>query len=372
MFLGAATSAFQIEGGLATWGRTPSIWDAACPDAEQACDSLRRWPEDLECLRRARLRAYRFSLSWPRLQPGGEGPLSSRAADYYDRMVDDLLAAGITPWVTLYHWDQPSGLPGWQSEETVHALADFSHRVGRLLGDRVKNWFTLNEPWCVAELGYRQGEHAPFLRLNDDEVSRVRQHLLLAHRLSWQELHRYGRAGPAMVPIPFLPYRAGDEEACELAWREVNDPWFVRLEGDFWGLNLYYPSYVEAAADSWREVEFQGPRNALGWPLDSAFIRPTVERILSRYDAPALVVSETGVASHDDSQRLDYLKDYLTEMRALPLEGVFIWSLLDNVEWQHGFTAPFGLFDRERRPRPSAEWVASFHGWLGRAEGQLV
>ncbi|GAA4856980.1 GH1 family beta-glucosidase [Kitasatospora terrestris] len=203
---GVATSAYQIEGAVAEDGRTPSIWDTLCrvPGAidnadtgDVACDHYHRMPEDVALIRSLGLDTYRFSVSWPRVQPGGTGPANEAGLGFYDRLVDELLAGGITPWLTLYHWDLPQELEdagGWPARDTAYRFADYAELVYQRLGDRVEHWTTFNEPWCSAVLGYVQGVHAPGRRDFADGVRAV-HHLHLAHGLAVQRLRALAPAG---------------------------------------------------------------------------------------------------------------------------------------------------------------------------------
>ena len=208
---GVATSAFQIEGAAELEGRGPSIWDDFCrtPGAiergdtgEQACDSYRRWPEDLGLLNELGVNSYRFSIAWPRIQSAGSGRVNSAGLDHYDRMVDDLLAAGITPFSTLYHWDLPSELQwrgGWTNRDTAYRFADYTRIVADRLGDRVQHWVTLNEPQCSAWIGHLEGRMAPGQRDLRSAVH-ASYHLLLAHGLGLNVLRSAAQL-PAQVGI---------------------------------------------------------------------------------------------------------------------------------------------------------------------------
>ncbi len=355
MKLGFATSAFQVEGGLSSDGRGPSIWDAACPEAEQACQSWSSFERDRELLAWCGAQVYRFSVSWPRLSPDGVSFRANQLAPY-DRLVDHLLALDIEPYITLYHWDLPTALEGgWKNPETGLRFRDYVAQVVAPLRDRVKHWFTLNEPWCSAELGYGTGQHAPF---ETGAAERVRINLLEAHRLGGEVIQNLGvEAGIAMVPLPFLPLTPDDTSAAERAWQEVNDPWFKPLAPvDFLGLNLYYPTYVQATEKGYRDVTDQvlAPRSSQGWPVVTDFLKPTLERMKQRYGMGRFVVSEIGCPTDDDQLRLTFLRNALPQLTQA--EAVFLWTLRDNLEWQFGFGQKYGLFERDGRPKPSATW----------------
>ncbi|MCA9792907.1 MAG: family 1 glycosylhydrolase [Candidatus Eremiobacteraeota bacterium] len=362
---GLATSAFQVEGGWRQRGA--SIWDAACPQGATACASWPDFEAELAMLKWVGAEAFRFSLAWPRLCPDGRQFRAAQLAPY-ERLVEQLLEAGIRPVPTLYHWDLPLALEGgWKNPDTARHFGDYVEAVLARLSDRVGQWFTLNEPWCSCHLGYETGEHAPFETCRPGVVAQVRHHLLEAHRLAVEAVQAAGcRCGAAMLPIPFVAAGPEHEEAAEQAWREVNDIWFQALHpADFLGLNLYYPSVVEATDGGWRERDWAGPSNSLGWPVDPTFYRPTIEKVLARYGPQSLVISETGWATSDDEQRLRWLEE--SDLDSLPVETVFFWSLMDNLEWQHGFEPQFGFFSRRGEPKPSADWLR--RSW-GRAKAE--
>lgn len=373
MIVGVATSAFQTEGGLRCDGRGPSIWDDFVAGGDEAVDHYRRWREDLDLLAWLGVDAYRFSIAWPRVMPGGR--LNPAGLDFYTRLVDRLLELGIRPFPTLYHWDLPLDLC-WRTRSTALAFADYCGAVVERLGDRVESWTTLNEPWCSAVLGYMTGEHAPGER--SDDVRDVVHHLLLAHGLGVQAVRAAGgrRCGIAMVPIAHRAARPEARQAARRAWDEANRPWFDPLllgrypgeppaecrEGDlevlaqpldFLGLNIYYPSAVDADGT---EVPLSGPRSDLDWPVDATVVGETIDAVRSRYATPPLVITETGCPAAP-AQQLEFLRAAMQQAENAKVEGVFLWTLTDNLEWQHGFGPRFGLFDRQRRPRAAARWL---------------
>ncbi|MBK9034459.1 MAG: beta-glucosidase [Myxococcales bacterium] len=426
---GAATSAFQIEGATTADGRGESIWDrfAATPgriedgrDGADACDHYHHWPEDVALMQRLGLGAYRFSIAWPRVVPAGRGPTNPAGLDFYDRLVDGLLAAGIAPCATLYHWDLPQALEdagGWGARATVDAFADYADVVTRRLGDRVRRWMTINEPWCVAVLGHEQGAHAPGHR--DPALGlRAAHHALLAH----------GRAVPivrASVPgaevgivvnlVPATPATTAAADHDAARWfdgffnRWFLDPLYGRgypadaiadrvarghlaradlpfvVDGDlaviaartdFLGVNYYNPTVVRAdPADGHRVIEVAtgAPRTDMGWEVVPGGLHTLLMRIHRDYRPARIYVTENGAAYDDpidagghiaDARRVAYLRGHLiATARALadgaPVAGYFHWSLLDNFEWSYGYTKRFGLvhvdFTTQRRtPRASA------------------
>jgi beta-glucosidase len=405
---GAATSAFQIEGSPAADGRLPSIWDdfARTPGAVEggdtgavACDSYRRWPEDLALLRDLGATSYRFSIAWPRIQPTGRGPANVAGLDHYDRMVDDLLAAGIRPFTTLYHWDLPSALQhtgGWVSRETSSRFAEYATIVAQRLGDRVTDWVTLNEPLCSAWIGHLEGRMAPGVRDLRSAVH-ASHHLLLGHGLAVQALRSAAAATPSigivnnLSPCEPATDTPADIEAAVRADGHTNRWWLdpvtgrgyptdmVELYGielpvrpgdletiatplDFLGVNYYFRQVIAAdptvATLGFRQVPVDGAvTTALGWEVHPAGLTQTLVRLTTEFDAPALYVTENGSAWTDepdadgyvaDQEREAYLVDHVDAVadavaQGAPVRGYFAWSLLDNFEWAYGFWPRFGL-----------------------------
>ena len=416
---GAATAAFQIEGATTADGRTPSIWDtfADTPGritngdrADQATDHYHRFAGDVALMREIGLSAYRFSISWPRIRPGG-GHVTNRAGiGFYDRLVDELLAAGIVPTATLYHWDLPQELEdagGWANRDTAERFAEYASTVGAALGDRVHTWFTLNEPWCSAFLGYGSGHHAPG-RVNAADALAAAHHLMLAHGWAVDALRSTGpgavsvalNAGavrpvtsrPADVTAArridgllnriFLePILCGQYPADVVEdVKAISDFGFVR-EGDLTaisrridvlGVNYYQPDLVGAALTrapsspypGCEDIAFHptpGPQTAMGWTVDESGLRELLVRFhrdyCVAYGGLPLMVTENGAAyadevgpagDIDDPERIEYLRRHLGAVREAIDEGVdlrayFVWSLLDNFEWAFGYSRRFGL-----------------------------
>ena len=405
---GTATSAFQIEGSTTADGRLPSIWDDFCrtPGAvdggdtgEVACDSYRRWPEDLELQRQLGATAYRFSVAWPRVQPTGRGPANVAGLDHYDRMVDALLDAGIRPFTTLYHWDLPSALQrlgGWTSRETAYRFAEYTTIVAERLGDRVTDWVTLNEPLCSAWIGHLEGRMAPGVRDLRSAVH-ASHHLLLAHGLGVQALRAAAPATPSVGIVlnlsPCEPATDAPEDvaAATLADGHSNRWWLDPLVGrgypadmrelygvevpalpgdhktiaaplDFLGLNYYFRQRIVAdptvATLGFKQVPVEGATTtALGWEVHPAGLTELLLRLTKEYDAPALYVTESGSAWLDepdddgyvaDRERAAYLEQHVDAVadavaQGAPVRGYFAWSLLDNFEWAYGYWPRFGL-----------------------------
>ncbi|GIF74797.1 GH1 family beta-glucosidase [Asanoa siamensis] len=427
---GAATAAYQIEGAATEDGRTPSIWDTFShtpgrtvggDTGDVACDHYHRFRDDVKLMADLGLRSYRFSLSWPRIQPRGSGPASQRGLDFYRGLVDELLDNGIEPWVTLYHWDLPQELEdagGWPARDTALRFADYAALAHEALGDRVRFWTTFNEPWCSAFLGYGSGVHAPG-RTDGAEAVRAAHHLLLGHGLA---LRSVGQAGitlnlyavspasqaPADVDAarridglanrffldPLLRGAYPADVVSDLA--DVTDMSHVR-DGDLaiistppamLGVN-YYSRHVVAGggasssgATSWpgsgdvRFVTRGVPVTDMNWEIDAPGLVETLTRLRDEYPAVPLYVTENGAAFVDavvdgevvDPDRVAYFDAHLRACHqaitaGVPLRGYFAWSLMDNFEWAWGYTKRFGLIHVDyatqlRTPKSSARWYA--------------
>jgi len=411
---GAAAASYQVEGAVHEDGRGPSVWDVFChtpgkiwrdENADVACDHYHRYREDVALMKEIGLRAYRFSVAWPRVLPEGTGQTNDAGLAFYDRLVDALLENGITPWVTLFHWDYPLALHhrgGWLNPASVDWFADYTRVVVDRLSDRVAHWMTLNEPQCFVGLGYGTGSHAPGLQLPLAEQLLAVHHVLLAHGRGVQVIRERARAKPSVgwapVGVSRFPAtdRAEDVQAARTATQEVGEAtlwdnaWFgdpvvlgrypesgLRHYGaaapkataadfrimkqplDFYGVNIYNGLPVRAGADGGIE-EVRRPEGypitMYGWPVVPACLYWAPTFLYERYGLP-LVVTENGMACHDwvsldgqvhDPQRIDFLHRYLRELRRAMADGVdvrgyFQWSILDNFEWQEGYKNRFGL-----------------------------
>ncbi|WP_327085190.1 GH1 family beta-glucosidase [Nonomuraea sp. NBC_01738] len=413
---GAATSAFQIEGAVSEDGRGPSIWDTftARPGrvvggetGEVAIDHYHRYRDDVKIMADLGLSAYRFSVSWPRVQPAGSGRVNPEGLDFYKRLVDELLEHGIDPWLTLYHWDLPQPLEdagGWPVRDTAYRFAEYAHLVHEALADRVHTWATVNEPWCAAFLGYASGEHAPGRR---EPVSAIRaaHHLNLAHGLAVQAL-RPSRVGGCVNLYAISPATEDDHDAArridglqnrlfldallkgayppdvlrdldmDLGFVHDGDMEIISTPIDLLLVNYYSRFTVSqqpggaasasaAPTDSgspWvgsEHISFSGggrPVTAMGWEIDAGGLLEVLTRLRDEYPAIPLVVSENGAAFDDtltggrvhDAERIAYLEDHLKACldaigHGIPLEGYFAWSLMDNFEWAWGYGKRFGL-----------------------------
>jgi beta-glucosidase len=414
---GVATSSFQIEGASTADGRGESTWDrfARTPgaiedgsDGTAACDHYRRWPEDVALMKELGLNAYRFSVAWPRVQPRGRGAVNTAGLDFYDRLVDGLLGAGLAPMVTLNHWDLPQALQdrgGWGSRDTASAFVDYTHAVSMRLGDRVRQWVTHNEPWCVATLGYEQGVHAP--GLHDPALAlRAAHHLLLSHGWTVPVLRRNApgaEVGIVLIASHVEPETASDADREAARWfdgffnRWYLDPVFrgqypadavadrigrghlppegmpfvqpgdlaaIKAPLDFLGVNYYSRNVLSGipgpdGEPAPRSVP-QGPpqdRTDMGWEVWPQGLEDVLRRIHREYQPARLYVTENGAAYGDgpngdgrihDERRRAFIEGHLRALRraigaGVPVAGYYHWSLLDNFEWGHGFTKRFGL-----------------------------
>ncbi|HKE63273.1 MAG TPA: GH1 family beta-glucosidase [Micromonosporaceae bacterium] len=415
---GAATSAYQIEGAVAEDGRGASIWDTFCrvPGAidngdtgDVACDHYHRWREDVALMRHLGLDSYRFSIAWPRVLPEGTGRVNAAGLAFYDRLVDRLLESGITPFATLYHWDLPQALQdrgGWPARETAYAFAEFASVVGERLGDRVGDWFTLNEPLCSAWIGHLEGRMAP--GISDLALAiPASHHLLLGHGLATAALRAAApndvRIGAVLNLSPCDPASdaAGDVAAALRADGHTNRWWLDPLYGrgypadmirvygieppvrdgdlatiaapmDHVGLNYYFRHVVTddpaGVAPHTRMVSVSDwTLTAMGWEVYADGLEQMLLRLADEYGARRIYVTENGSAWPDeiepdgnveDKDRINYLEEHLEAcLRAVrhgaPVAGYFAWSLLDNFEWAYGYAKRFGLvhvnYETQRR-----------------------
>jgi beta-glucosidase len=367
--------------------------------------------------------AYRFSIAWPRIQPAGRGPADPRGLDHYRRLVEALNRHGIAPVVTLYHWDLPQTLEdagGWANRDTAERFAEYAEIVNRALGDGVALWITLNEPWVAAWLGYGAGVHAPG-RTDDGLALAATHHLLLGHGLAREAMGSRGRVGISLnlqptraasgVPRDVLAARLTELHANALfldplfgrgypgelleRYRGVTDLSFVRdgdldLIGqppDFLGVNFYRPLTVTGESRSEHRAELPGHLGAwtvvppgasvtaMGWPIEPEGLTELLVRLHREYAPARMFVTENGAAFDDrvdatgrvnDPARISFLRGHLAAAKSairagVPLDGFFVWSLLDNFEWAEGYSKRFGLvhvdFETQRRtPKQSAWW----------------
>jgi len=420
---GAATSAQQIEGAAFTDGRGASIWDHFCAqpgrikdgsNVDIACDHYHRYPEDVKLMQQLGLDAYRFSFAWPRVQPQGRGAWNEAGFAFYDRLIDTLLAAGLRPHATLYHWDLPQALQeafgGWLSRDSIPLFADYAAEVARRFGDRLATIATHNEPWCTATLGYETAQFAPG-HTNRAEAFQVSHHLLLSHGAAIQAMRAVTKAQLGIVlnhtpPFPAEPIEA-DRRAARLAdgtsVRWYMDPIFlggypadvlehlgadaptihsgdlalIRQPLDFLGVNFYTRDYVSTATPKAQAPGALGFTD-MGWEIYPLALTQHLVRLSREYLPPTMYITENGMANADtlvdgrvqDTARIEYLRRHLHAVaRAIELgadvAGYFYWSLLDNFEWDSGYSKRFGLYhvnyaSQVRTAKDSAHWYRDF------------
>jgi beta-glucosidase len=430
---GAATSSYQIEGAAREDGRGESIWDrfSRAPgkiedgtNGDVACDHYHRHPEDVALMKSLGLRAYRFSIAWPRVLPSGRGARNERGIDFYSRLVDELLAAGITPFATLYHWDLPQLLQdegGWANRETAHAFVEYTDAITRRLGDRVKHWITHNEPWCAGMLSHQVGLHAPGTK--DWKIAlAASHHLLLSHGLAVPVVRANSAGAEVGITLNFTPSVPASSSAADHDAHRHFDGYFNRwfldpvlgrrypadmvadytaaghlpLEGlpanrpgdleiiatpcDFLGVN-YYTRHV-ARSDKIPESLNQprtvhvAPRSEhtdMGWEVHPDGLFELLLRIHLAYGPIKMYVTENGASYATepgpdgrvrDEARVRFLRDHFRAAHqalasGVSLAGYFVWSLLDNYEWDRGYRQRFGIVHvdyatQRRTPKDSA------------------
>ena len=417
---GVATSSYQIEGAATAGGRGPSIWDtfSRVPGAvingdsgDVACDHYHRYGEDLDLIKWLGVNAYRFSIAWPRIFPQGAGSPNQAGIDFYDRLIDGALERGITPWPTLYHWDLPQALEdkgGWNSRATSECFAEYAHLMAEKFGDRVKNWTTLNEPFCSAWLGYLYGVMAPGIKDLQTAIN-ASHHLLLGHGLATQAIRSVAsdlRVGIVLNLTPAIPLKDNDDLAAKYA-DGFDNRWFADpvfkgsypqdiVEGfgkevpihagdmqsisaplDFLGINFYTRQTVtldeSAKPLPYRPVMVEGvERTAMGWEVHPESLTNIIMRVHRDYAPKEIYITENGSAwddsvindKVDDPHRVSYLERHLDAMLAAkaqgaPVNGYFAWSLMDNFEWAFGYSKRFGIvyvdYETQKRiPKSSA------------------
>ncbi len=404
---GAATAAYQIEGAANEDGRGESIWDRFShtpgktlngDTGDIACDHYHRWRDDIQVMRDLGLQAYRFSVAWPRILPEGRGRVNEPGLDFYDQLVDGLLEAGITPWVTLYHWDLPQVLQdagGWTNRATADAFAEYTEAITRQLGDRVKHWITLNEPWCSSFLSYHIGEHAPGHKSFEEALAAVHT-LLLAHGKAVPIVRRNSSGAQVGITLNLAQVYPASESAADQAAAARYDGYFNRwfldplygrgypadmleLYGDpvpsfeaadfdiiaaptdFLGLNYYTPTFIHDNPNGGvlrvGSTRREGEYTAMDWLVYPEALYDQLLRVPRDYPTGPLYITENGAAYPDeppsdgrvhDPERASYYRQHLAAaQRAIaagsPLKGYFAWSLTDNFEWAWGYTRRFGI-----------------------------
>jgi beta-glucosidase len=412
---GAATAAYQIEGAWRTDGKGESIWDRFAHTAgkikndhngDVACDSYRRYAEDIRLLQQLNLMSYRYSISWPRVQPTGQGPVNPKGLDYYQRLTDAMLEAGIRPLVTLYHWDLPQALEergGWPNRDTAQRFADYAAKMAGVLGDRVERWILLNEPKTFSSVGYWYGTHAPG-RTEPLAFLRATHTINLAQGEGFRAIKAIrskAQVGSAFDVAPMYPLtQSAQDKAAAERWHRFQNLWFVhpalhgrypegvlpprqqedllgfrhddatrlRAAFDFIGLNYYTTVLVKDAPEGngvpglntqtqWATMHGTHPRTDLGWHVYPPGFTEILLRMAEATGHLPIEITENGAAYNTapdasgrirDAARIDYLRGHLQAIaraieRGAPIRAYHCWSLIDNFEWAEGYTQRFGL-----------------------------
>jgi beta-glucosidase len=421
---GVASSAFQIEGAAATDGKGASIWDEFCrrpgviadgSDGEIACDHYNRLESDLDLIAGLGVRAYRFSISWPRIQPTGSGAVSGRGLDFYHRLVDGLLERGIEPFATLYHWDLPAALQrehnGWADRNTAYKFAEYAAFVAERLGDRVRSFATHNEPWVTATIGHELGHFAPGVK-NRAVAMQVSHHCLLSHGLAMKAMRSSRGNIDVGIVLNLSPVYSATDSPADTAQASREDGLLVRwyvdalLRGeypadilehlaadapqtqagdaqliaqplDFLGVNYYHP-IISSVTRPFSPARDGANVTDMGWEVAPARFTDLLVRLDREYDLPPLFITENGAAYRDtvvdgcvqDEDRRAYIESHVRAIadaieRGVDVRGYFVWSLLDNFEWAAGYTKRFGIYyvdyaSQARILKRSGAWYKSF------------
>ncbi|MFA9215964.1 MAG: GH1 family beta-glucosidase [Sphingomonadaceae bacterium] len=420
---GVATSAFQIEGGASADGKGPSIWDTFShtpgkvidgSNGDIACDHYHRYPEDVAIMASLNAQAYRFSIAWSRVQPQGKGEWNEAGFAFYDRLLAELESKGIDAHVTLYHWDLPQGLQddgGWLNRATAEHFAVYAAEVARRFGHRVKTIATHNEPWCTANLGYGNAQFAPGVA-DAKQAIQVSHHLLLSHGLAMQAMRAVG--SPAKLGIVLNQWTAdpATDSAADIAAAEFEyarsvqwfmDPIFkgrypalaLQVHGanapdihdndfkdiqqpiDFLGVNYYFRGFCSTETPP-RQPEAKLGVTDMGWEIYPQGLTELLLKLKAEYDLPPIYITENGMANRDtvingeipDTARIDFVQRHLAALldamrQGVDVQGYFLWSLLDNFEWNSGYAKRFGIVHvdyatQQRTLKHSARWYRQF------------
>lgn len=420
---GIATSSFQIEGAANEDGKGESIWDRFCrvpgaiadaSNGDMACDHYHRLDSDLDLIAALGVDAYRFSISWPRVQPLGAGDWNEKGLAFYDRMVDGLLARGVQPYLTLNHWDLPQALQengGWANRDTVHHFVEYARGVQRRVGNRVAAITTHNEPWVIAVLGHENGNFAPGLK-SRRTAAQVAHHLLLSHGLALQALRADGCRAKLGIVLNLAPSMPATDSAADAAKAHLDDArarrWYtdplfkgaypqeildelgadapvveagdmthIATPMDYLGVN-YYSRHVASAGEPFDAKARGLPVNDMGWEIYPQGLTDLLLRLHQDYRLPPVFITENGGAFKDpvtngqihDVDRTEYLQTHITAMavamaQGVPMAGYIVWSLMDNFEWSSGYAKRFGIvhvdYATQRRTlKDSALWYRGF------------
>lgn len=423
---GTATASYQIEGAVKEDGRGESIWDVFShtpgkilnnDNGDVACDHYHRWQEDIQLMRSLGFKNYRFSIAWPRILPEGRGKINQPGLDFYNRLIDGLLEAGIQPLATLYHWDLPTALDGaWLNRSTANVFAEYTGIVARKFRDRVKMWFTINEPWCASFLSYSIGEQAPGMKDHYKGIL-ASHHVLLAHGMAVKELRKtvqdaqigivlnmspvhndpdapvsqdrirfidgelirwfadplFGRGYPKDVLEDYV--RMGLLESTEPEFIKPGDIELIAQPTDLLGINYYTRMVISAKSAGVHNEKRNVPHTEMGWELYPQGLYELLERIYREYQPKQLMVTENGASYSDgpdeagrvrDQRRIDYLHTHIYEVwkaiqAGIPVTAYLQWSLMDNFEWARGYSQRFGAIHvdyetQKRTIKDSAYW----------------
>lgn len=406
---GTATASYQIEGASTEGGRGATIWDTFSDtpgkitdgsSGDVACDHYHRWQDDIKLMQALNIKAYRFSIAWSRIFPTGRGEVNQTGIDFYSRLVDGLLDAGITPYVTLYHWDLPQSLQnegGWTRRGITDDFVNYADTVSRALGDRVKHWITFNEPWVFAWVGHVFGEHAPGWKGDSPAPAlSVTHHALLSHGLVVPVLRANSANAQVGITLNLTPAYPASDSPQDIAAAKRHDGWFnrwyldpvykgsypqdmVEAFGDamptietgdmeiihapinFLGVNYYMRALVKASDKNplgFEQVRPEGDYTAMDWEIYPEGLYTLLKRLDQDYAPGAIYITENGAAFDDeltpdgkveDPRRVAYLQGHFDAAaravaEGVPLKGYFVWSLMDNFEWGFGFSKRFGLY----------------------------
>lgn len=420
---GVATSSYQIEGAAAVDGKAPSIWDTFSAEegnisdgssGETGCDHYARLEEDLDLIVQLGIPAYRFSISWPRVQPAGKGAWNQKGLDFYDRLIDGLAKRNIAAYVTLYHWDLPQALQdegGWANRDTAYHFAEYARVLAARYGDRVRSIATHNEPWVVAVLGHETGIFAPGIK-DRKTALQVSHHLLLSHGLAVNAIRELGVSAELGIVLNQSPIYPATESDADIAKAKIEDGllvrWYmdplfrgeypsdilehlgadapvikpgdldiIRTPIDFLGIN-YYTRNFASSGNPWAPKPGPLGVTGMGWEVYPEGITDLLLRLARDYPLPAILITENGAAYSDevigsrvhDVKRTEYLQMHIAAVAdaiagGVDVRGYFAWSLFDNFEWALGYSKRFGIvyvdFETQKRtPKDSACWYRDF------------
>ena len=398
---GAATASHQIEGAYLDDGKGLNIWDALCDghvrnrdDGKVACDHYHKFREDVALMKEIGLKSYRFSVSWARIFPDASGVVNEAGLAFYKSLVDELVAAGITPMCTLYHWDLPMWLHemgGWQNEAIIEHFVRYAEVMVEALSDKIEYWLTFNEPHCIIHAGYKSGAHAPFMQLDDDLVNNATRILMLSHGKAVIRMREVAKQPIKISSVPVCSIRIPKSESredIEIAREQSyarNDDWFseswwsdpvylgknapgydflseddlrtIAQPLDFYAFNLYNAGGFNNGGIDASEDGYPGyPQTTMDWAITPDCLYWAPRLLYERYGLP-IMITENGMANTDfvmldgkvhDPQRIDYIARYLKALKraveeGIPVLGYQYWSLMDNFEWALGYSRRFGL-----------------------------